>query len=578
MGCLSKNRARDGYKLPPKTVVLREEFVALTKEPLVAIVLGQLLYWTQRVKDFDLFLKEEGFFNPDCKAVLRHGWIYKTANDLIEETMICVDRTTMRRYLKTLMDRGWLEERSHPTHRWDKTSQYRLNLRKLQEDLLPLGFELPGINVLLQQEFIHKSDDEEDDSEELDDEELISDLSKMAEISKGGFAPSKEQNISCLKKSAENSRVQNAPSNGYTSPSKEEIDPSNVTNSPLYIQRLQSENINREHSQDACARETGLKKNFSDFENLENSTRENSSTRDIVLDNFTPDETIPCVPGPDESIPSKSVPGEPVPDVSIAEEMVRLWEYHVVQKLDPANWRGVLHVTSTRQDQLESLFAFHFQNDIRLWEQFCLRVKTSSFLMGGGPNGWKVTLDWILNHNNLLKILEGNYDDSHGIEQEPIHEWSLSKIQLNPIHIAQKDAILASIKDPIWREWCTRLSQGVRLNELQMSHVPLSLVELSQIANARFIECEDEQLVWVGSPDQAVLNAIENMRLKINWVFAKEYPKARTIRTRLLEKKFPLSQNGNKPLSLPAEPTQLPTNPIQLLTNPTPSQGDHRHA
>lgn len=534
---------RTGNVSSPKTVVLREEFVALTKEPLVAIVLGQLLYWTQRVKDFDLFLKEEKFFNPDCNVSPRHGWIYKTANDLVIETMICVDRTTMRRYLKTLMDCGWLEERSHPTHRWDKTSQYRLNLRKLQEDLLPLGFELPGINVLLQQEFIHKSDDEEDDSEEFNDEELISDLSEMAEFPKGDFAPSKEQNIFCLKKSAENPRVQNAPSKGYNPPSKEEIDPSNVTNSPLYIQRLQSENINREHSQEACARE-----NFFDFENLENSSLGNS------------------------------VPGESTPEESVSEEMIRLWEYHVVQKLDPTNWRGVLHVTSTRQDQLESLFAFYFQNDIRLWERFCLRVKAASFLMGEGPNGWKVTLDWVLNHNNLLKVLEGNYDDSHRMEQEPIHELNLSKIQPNSPYNAQKDPILDSIKDPVWREWCTRLSRGVRLNELQMSHVPLSLIELSQIANARFIECEDEQLVWVGSSDQAVLNAIENMRLKINWVFAKEYPTARTIRTRLLEKKFSLNQEESKPLPLPADPAQLPENPPQLSTNSTPSQGDHRHA
>src|SRR5579863_2730727 len=115
---------------PPKTVILREEFVALTNDPLIAIVLNQLLYWTQRVKDFDLHLQEERFFNPDCNVPPRHGWIYKTSNDLIEETMTRVDRTTMRRYLRFLMDEGWLEERSHPKNRWDKTSQYRLNLRK----------------------------------------------------------------------------------------------------------------------------------------------------------------------------------------------------------------------------------------------------------------------------------------------------------------------------------------------------------------------------------------------------------------------------------------------------------------
>ena len=105
---------KQGRCLSPKAVVLREEFVALTQDPLVAIVLNQLLYWTQRVKDFDLFLKEEQFFNPECNASPRHGWLYKTAKDLVEETMICVDRTTMRRYLKELIARGWVEQRVNP--------------------------------------------------------------------------------------------------------------------------------------------------------------------------------------------------------------------------------------------------------------------------------------------------------------------------------------------------------------------------------------------------------------------------------------------------------------------------------
>jgi hypothetical protein len=141
---------------------------------------------------------------------------------------------------------------------------------------------------------------------------------------------------------------------------------------------------------------------------------------------------------------------------------------------------------------------------------------------------------------------------------------NLSKSQSDPSHNAQKDAILSSIKDPIWREWCTKLSQGVRLNELQMRHTPLSLAELNQIANARFLECEDERLVWIGSSDQAVLNAIEKIRLKINWVFADCYPKAHTIRTRLLKNSLPIQQEPRQSLS--------------SSSNSAPSQGEQPHA
>ncbi len=39
--------------------LIRGELVALTGNHFLAIVLNQLLYWTQRVKDFDLMLEEE---------------------------------------------------------------------------------------------------------------------------------------------------------------------------------------------------------------------------------------------------------------------------------------------------------------------------------------------------------------------------------------------------------------------------------------------------------------------------------------------------------------------------------------
>lgn len=465
----------------PKAVVLREEFVALTKDPLVSIVLNQLLYWTQRVKDFDLHLQEEQFFNPECSVSSRHGWIYKTANDLIEETMICVDRTTMRRYLKSLMDQGWLETRAHPKNKWDKTSQYRLNLRKLQEDLLPLGFELPGIELFLQKEFTHNSDGEDDE------EALLSDTTETAEIPNGDFAHSKEQNFSFLQNSQGNPMVQNPPSIEQDAPSRGDNVPSNVINSPLYIQRLQTENKNIDHTQ-------------------KTRTRENFAVLEKIL------------------------VGE-----SVAEEMVRLWGQHVLQKLFPLSWQGLVKITQERQDQLEPFFAFHFKNDMRLWERFCIRVKRSNFMMGGGPNGWKVSLDWILKESNVLKVMEGNYDNSAGLEQGDSHDFSyLDNVKPNPVRDAEKAVIIASIKDPVWKSWCAQLAMGVRLNECRMLHEPLSVSDLSDIAHAWFLECEDEKLVWVGSSDPSVLRRIEDLRHNINWAFAKEHPKARAIRTRLV--------------------------------------------
>ncbi|MDI6816870.1 MAG: HNH endonuclease signature motif containing protein [Actinomycetota bacterium] len=46
----------------------------------------------------------------------------------------------------------------------------------------------------------------------------------------------------------------------------------------------------------------------------------------------------------------------------------------------------------------------------RLTEAF-KKVTASSFLAGENDRGWRADFDWILNENNLVKILEGKYDD-----------------------------------------------------------------------------------------------------------------------------------------------------------------------
>jgi hypothetical protein len=502
---IAQHKKRGSKCLSPKMVPLREEFISLTNDPLIAIVLNQLLYWTQRVKDFDLLLEEERFFNPECNVSPRHGWIYKTSKELIIETMIRVDRTTMRRYLKTLIDKGWLEERSNPNNRWDKTSQYRLNLRKLQEDLWKIGFNLPGIHLLTRKEFKPKEKRQDSNSE----------FSETEEYPNVHYAPSNGAHSEEQISPSNDFNFQESPSEELIAPREEHFAPSERLNSPLYIQRLHTENINRDYQQRTRAREK-----FSDFENSENSTSENSAS--------------------DEPILEKSILNVSVTDESVAAEMVKHWEHQVVRHFPAESENKRFDLTEERKDQLESLFAFHFQNDMRLWERFCLRVKASNFLMGGGANGWTVSLDWTLRKGSLSKILEGHYDNAKKSGQQESSEWKLEKIQ-PPALTAEKEAILDAIKDPVWKKWCTKLATGIPLNDFKMLHEPLSAVQLSQITNARFLECEDERLIWIGSSDPGVLNALENLRLQISWVFAKEYPKARSIRTRLDSATFPLN-------------------------------------
>jgi hypothetical protein len=276
---------------PLKVAVIREEFVALTGDTFQAIVLNQFIYWVQKVNDFDKFILEERLKNPDCNVSLRHGWIYKKAQDLIEETMLHISEVTMRRVIKGLVDRGWIEERTNLDNKWDKVLQYRPDLTKIQKDLYNLGFSLSGFPLL----------------------RFESDINSSILQNKGS--------------------------------------------------------------------------------NLQNEASELQKSSFISKDTETTAE-----------ITTHTARG------GVADLMLEVWNKTVPPKTIPVSLPA--EITSTRSSKLKFVFQQHFQGDMPHWKTFCNELTQSSFLMGKGPRGWFVTLDWILDRDNLQKVLEGNYKNA----------------------------------------------------------------------------------------------------------------------------------------------------------------------
>ena len=131
-----------------KRVVIKEELVVLTGDIFKAVILNQFLYWSERVKDFDKFISEEKVraerHGENVVIDLQNGWIYKTAEELVEETMLGVSAVTMRSHIKKLVDMGYLLERTNPLYKWDKTKQYRVELNKIEAGLQEIGYFLQG--------------------------------------------------------------------------------------------------------------------------------------------------------------------------------------------------------------------------------------------------------------------------------------------------------------------------------------------------------------------------------------------------------------------------------------------------
>lgn len=129
-----------------KRVVIKEELVALTGDFTKAVILNQFIYWSERVKDFDKFIVEEKTrMEKETKELnieKQNGWIYKTAEEMAKETMLGLSPKTMRNHIKYLVDNHWLDERNNPKYKWDRTLQYRVNIKQIQIDLFQLGYVL----------------------------------------------------------------------------------------------------------------------------------------------------------------------------------------------------------------------------------------------------------------------------------------------------------------------------------------------------------------------------------------------------------------------------------------------------
>ncbi|QSO48681.1 MarR family transcriptional regulator [Alicyclobacillus mengziensis] len=135
-----------------KRIVIKEELVRLTGDLYRAIILNQFIYWSQRVRDVDRFIAEEQKRMEHEAAEINmkptKGWVYKTADELLEETMLGISRQSINRYLNALVEQGYLLCRNNPDHKWDRTKQYRVDFVKVRQELAALGYTLDGYAML----------------------------------------------------------------------------------------------------------------------------------------------------------------------------------------------------------------------------------------------------------------------------------------------------------------------------------------------------------------------------------------------------------------------------------------------
>lgn len=140
-----------------KRVVIKEELLAITGDITEAVILNQFIYWSERVYDFDEFIKEE--YNRQIELCnkkgsekipefpLLHGWIYKSASTLKEELMDISSERTISRKIDSLVEKGFLDRRNNPDYQFDRKYQYRVNFHNIIKTLSARGYSLEGYKV-----------------------------------------------------------------------------------------------------------------------------------------------------------------------------------------------------------------------------------------------------------------------------------------------------------------------------------------------------------------------------------------------------------------------------------------------
>ena len=84
-------------------------------------------------------------------------------------------------------------------------------------------------------------------------------------------------------------------------------------------------------------------------------------------------------------------------------EMINIWDKTIRENETSST------CSKARLLSLKKSLENYFNDDLKEWAEYCLKIKNNNFLMGGGTNGWKADLTWATKEENLIRVLDGAY-------------------------------------------------------------------------------------------------------------------------------------------------------------------------
>lgn len=137
-----------------KKAVIREDLLAITGCCVEATILNQFIYWSERIKDADEFIKKENEIakrNGEEEKEPNYGWMYKSNQEMAEEILMGYSAVQTGRYINKLVDKGFIQKRHNPKYKWDRTLQYKVNLVNIAKALKGKGYPLSDYKIELEE-------------------------------------------------------------------------------------------------------------------------------------------------------------------------------------------------------------------------------------------------------------------------------------------------------------------------------------------------------------------------------------------------------------------------------------------
>jgi len=137
----------------------------------------------------------------------------------------------------------------------------------------------------------------------------------------------------------------------------------------------------------------------------------NALLLDVVqraIDKLNAEPARPLLPpeGKEKDGQSPRPPERPDPKKEEIEALLAHWNEICGEKLPK-----VQTLTRRREGFVRARLQEHTLDE---WPKIFARIAKSGFLTGENDKGWRADFDWVMNQNNLVKIMEGRYDNRSG--------------------------------------------------------------------------------------------------------------------------------------------------------------------